>query len=404
MTIKRQSLVFFFLLSILFCFGAVQATAQTGKQLEKWLKQFPEADLNEDGQLTAAEAERHRKSRNQTNRDSTPSRGGAPRQFTADQGWEKDWFPEHAVSYKSPEEIRTIYADLVGEKKAVVSFDKPNDGALRIVGTGHSFMAPGYKTFPLICEAAGFKQPLYTHTGRGMTGSTRYKWEQENGIFQFDGKPEPKLLASIANAQWEAMMWGPYFNDRPEYYSCWIEFCLKYNPGMKFYLSDAWPQLYQLETIPDSEDYFTEAVLEKMGRDRTTEHNRLVKELRSEDSEQIYIMPTSDAMVLAAKYYLRGELPGIEGFHRVVGGKERSLWRNQLGHLGPFFDRLEGYVFYATVYGCSPELITRTIQFKDEEEFPSPGLDIIFGKIAWQAVIGNPLSGIQDENGDGIAD
>ena len=61
-----------------------------------------------------------------------------------------------------------------------------------------------------------------------------YKWEQENGIFEFDGKPLPKLLAAISNAKWEAMIWGPYSNDRPEFYTCWIDFCEKYNPGMKY--------------------------------------------------------------------------------------------------------------------------------------------------------------------------
>ena len=54
-------------------------------------------------------------------------------------------------------------------------------------------MAPGYKTLPQIAKAAGFQQQsMLTHTGGGMTGSARYKWEQENGIFQFAGKPQPK--------------------------------------------------------------------------------------------------------------------------------------------------------------------------------------------------------------------
>jgi hypothetical protein len=272
------------------------------------------------------------------------------------------------------------------------------------VGTGHSFMAPGYKTLPLICRAAGFSQPLYTHTGGGMTGSTRYKWEQENGIFQFDGKPKPKLLASIANAKWEAMMWGPYFQDRPEFYSCWIDFCLKYNPGMKFYLSDAWPQLYQLEKIPTSEEFFTEAVFDRMGKDRTAGYVELVGELRKTSSSEVYILPTSDAMVLAAKHYLRGELPGIEGINRIIGRKERSLWRDQLGHLGPGFDRLEGYVFYSTIYGRSPELLPAKIGFPDKGGFPSAELDRVFRKIAWQAVTGNALSGVRDKDGNGIAD
>ena len=329
---------------------------------------------------------------------------GAPREFSINNGWEADAFPKHAVSYKSPEQIKAIYARQVGEKNAVVSFDKPDNGTLRIVGTGHSFMAPGYKTFPLICRASGFVQPLYTHTGGGITGSTRYKWEQENGIFQFDGKPQPKLLSSIANAKWDAMMWGPYFQDRPEFYSCWIDFCLKYNPHMKFYLSDAWPQLYQLDEVPKSESFFTEAIFERMGKERTAGYMGLVNTLRASYPEKVFIMPTSDAMVLAAKHYLRGELPGVEGINRIIGRKERSLWRDKLGHLGPGFERLEGYVFYATVYRRSPELIEREIDFRDKSDFPSQDLDLIFRKIAWQAVAGNALSGVRDTNEDGIAD
>ena len=385
--------------------GNVQA--QSAKQLENWLKRFPKADLNGDGKLTLEEAQEFRKQlRKQPNRDRGDNGGrGAPRSFKVDPGWQQDRFPEHAVSHLSAAEIKAVYAKKVGAAKAVVSYEPPTDGALRIVGTGHSFMAPGYRTFPLIAKAAGLIQPLYTHTGGGMTGSTRYKWEQENGIFQFDKKPTPKLLASIANAKWEAMMWGPYFNDKPEYYSCWIDFCLKYNPDMKFFLSDAWPQLYQLGgEIPESEDFFTEQLFDRLGRERTAGYTELVNTLREKYGRRIFIMPTSDAMVLAAKHKIRGELPGIDGIHKVVGKKERSLWRDHLGHLGPGFDRLEGYVFYSTIYGRSPELIKEPIAFKDKPDFPSPALDKIFRKIAWAAVSNNPMSGVIDKDGDGIAD
>jgi hypothetical protein len=377
--------------------GAVPSASQ----FEDFLKRFPKADLNRDGQLTLKEANSYR-SKFQKERKSAG--GGVVREFKVDAGWSAPRFPEHAVAYQSPDEIKALYAKQVGKDKAVVSFPKPEDGSLRIVGTGHSFMAPGYKTLPLITRAAGFEQPLYTHTGGGMTGSTRYKWEQENGIFQFDSKPKPKLLASISNAKWEAMMWGPYFNDRPEYYSCWIEFGRKYNPGMKFYLSDAWPQLYQLKEIPKSEDFFTEAIFERLGEERTAGYRSLVNTLRKSFGEDVFIMPTSDAMVLAAKHFLRGELPGIEGLHNFIGKKERSLWRDQLGHLGPGFDRLEGYVFYATIYRRSPELISDPIGFRDPADFPSPALDSVFRKIAWQAVIGNSLSGVRDKDRDGVGD
>ncbi|MDG1894943.1 MAG: hypothetical protein P8J37_08545 [Fuerstiella sp.] len=386
--------------------GLAFSAPPTEQQLQKWLKLFPKADVNGDGQLTAAEADTYRKRlqfRRKPANSNRPQRG-APREFAIDKGWEAGSFPKHAVSHKSPAEIKAIYADQVGSQKAIVSFEKPENGTLRIVGTGHSFMAPGFKTFPLICQASGFTQPLYTHTGGGITGSTRYKWEQENGIFQFDGNPQPKLLASIANAKWDAMMWGPYFQDRPEFYSCWIDFCLKYNSHMKFYLSDAWPQLYQLDEVPESEDFFTEEIFERMGKERTAGYMSLVNTLRETYPEKVFIMPTSDAMVLAAKHYLRGELPGIEGINRIIGKKERSLWRDQLGHLGPGFERLEGYVFYATIYGRSPELIENSIEYRDKGDFPSDDLDRIFRKIAWQAVAGNALTGVRDANKDGVGD
>ncbi len=402
---RRRDLRCFLLLLALLP-GLTALGAASAEQLEKLRQRFPAADANGDGRLTVEEAEAYRNARQPARSSSADdSSRGAPREFAIDPGWDADRFPEHAVSYKSPEEIRAIYAQQVKNgQPAVVSFAKPADGALRIVGTGHSFMAPGYKTFPLICEAAGFKQPLYTHTGGGVTGSTRYKWEQENGIFEFEGKPVPKLLASIANAQWDAMIWGPYFNDRPKFYSCWIDFCLKYSPHMKFYLSDAWPQLYQLAQVPKSEAFFTAEVFDRMGAERSAEYSKLVLALRQDHPDRVFILPTSAAMVLAAKHYLRGELPGIEGINHIIGGKERSLWRDQLGHLGPGFERLEGYVFYATIYGRSPEKIEGDIDFRDQGDFASRELDRLFRRIAWQAVIGHPLSGVRDANGDGLRD
>ncbi|MFP6676559.1 MAG: hypothetical protein VB878_15860 [Pirellulaceae bacterium] len=326
--------------------------------------------------------------------------------LNVDRGWLADRFPDHAVCYRTPKEIEAIYAkSLRGNRRAVTSYAKPTDGSLRIVGTGHSFMAPGYKTFPVITRAAGFKQPpLVTHTGGGVTGSARYKWEQENGIFKFDGQPTPKLLASIANAQWDIMMWGPYYDDRAAYYSCWIDFCLKHSPQMKFYLSDAWPQLGQLSEIPKNEDALTAETIARLGKEKHVTYGKIVGELNKKYPKKVFVLPTCEAMVLAAQYYHRGELPGVEGIHTLVGKKKRSLWRDRIGHLGPGFSNLEGYVFYATIYGRSPELIEGDIKLGGSSDFPSRELDRVFRKIAWQAVLNNELSGVVDKDSNGVAD
>ena len=331
---------------------------------------------------------------------------GAPREPRIDPGWDADRFPDHAACYKSPKTIADIYAkQLRKQGNPVTSYEKPTDGSLRIVGTGHSFMAPGFRAFPAVVRAAGFRQPpLLTHTGGGVTGSARYKWEQENGIFQFDGQPKPKLLASISAAQWDVMVWGPFYHDRPVYYSCWIDFCLKYNPGMKFYLMNAWPQLGQLHPRPKSEDELTAETIAEMGRLKQAANAGLIRELNKKYPNKVFVLPTCEAMVLAAAHFHRGELPGVQGIHRLLGKKERSLWRDMIGHLGPGFGNLEGYVFYATLYGRSPELIKGEVRFPGSADFPSRELDRVFRKIAWQAVVNCPLSGVIDKNHDGIGD
>ncbi|MFK7735126.1 MAG: hypothetical protein AB8B50_03800 [Pirellulaceae bacterium] len=367
-------------------------------QLGRLLKRFPEADANGDGELSVKEAQAYRK-----RMQPSQQKVGVKTEFKVDPGWSEDRFPENAVCYLAPDEIARLYARKKAKGPTVVRLEKPTDGSLRIVGTGHSFMAPGYKTFPAIAKAAGLQQPpLLTHTGGGMTGSTRYKWEQENGIFGFDGKPTPKLLASIANSEWDAMMWGPYFNDRPEYYSCWIDFCLRYNPDMKFYLSDAWPQLDQLDKIPTSEDELTPGLVAKLGQEKFKQYGEIINDLNDQYDNRIFIMPTCEALVLCVKYLDEGKLPGIDGVHRALGQKERSLWRDRLGHLGPGLESLEGYVFYATLYGRNPELIDGDIF--GNQKFPSRALDRQFRKIAWQAVLRNPLSGVVDKNENGVSD
>ena len=126
----------------------------SAKQLERWLKRFPAADSNQDGKLSIDEAKAFRDKMLGGGSSTAERSQGAPRQFAVDPGWDLDRFPEHAVCYRAPDEIKAIYEkSLSGKQPAVVSYQKPDDGVLRIVGTGHSFMAPGYRTFPAICEA-----------------------------------------------------------------------------------------------------------------------------------------------------------------------------------------------------------------------------------------------------------
>ena len=407
-------------------FSNAQAQQLSETRLAQLLKRFPEADLNGDGTLTAKEfqaarqqsqgsAQRNAGQQSQGDEERNARQAAAARAIPKfDPGWEKEEFPPHAVSLKTPAEIMAIYkrgeaGRTYAEGSDALSFPKPADDILRIVGTGHSFTAPGYRTLPAITRAAGFEQPLSLHNGGGRTGSVSYKWEQENGIFEFDGKPLPKLLAAISNAEWEGMIWGPYTADRLKFYTTWIDFCEQYNPGMKYFLIDAWPTLgqvqmqYKRKGNPESESFFTDDVFDQLNDAANKNFEALVGALR-ETTEKVYILPTNAAMTEAAKRFNRGELPGVEGLYKVIGGKQFSIWNDQRGHLGPGFDRLEGYVFYATIYGKSPELISTPIKFSNNPSFLTAELDKTFREIAWKAVVEHPLSGVTDKNSNGIGD
>ena len=213
---KQRPILMFLILALLGTVSLSNAQVQPPSEarLKQILKRFPQADTNKDGKLTVKEFEAARKKFRQSLRgNARPSQ--TPKASTGfDSGWEENEFPRHSVSLKTPEEIMAIYKrGAAGRTYAgatdAMSFPKPEAGIMRIVGTGHSFTGPGYRTLPSITRAAGFEQPLCLHNGGGRTGSVSYKWEQENGIFEFDSKPLPKLLAAISNAEWEAMIWGP---------------------------------------------------------------------------------------------------------------------------------------------------------------------------------------------------
>ena len=114
----------------------------SNKQRANLLKRFPAADRDKDGKLSNAEIQAFTKRMR-------GGGGGIQRNFKVDPGWKLERFPDHAACYKSPAELKELFSKSLKAKppqartKVVTSYEKPTDGSLRIVGTGHSFMAPG---------------------------------------------------------------------------------------------------------------------------------------------------------------------------------------------------------------------------------------------------------------------
>ena len=291
-----------------------------------------------------------------------------------------------ATYLKTPEQIQAL-------SRLPLSY--PKASGLRIVATGHSWMKPGYRTLPEIAKAAGLKQQLRMHYSGGETGGLRMMWERENGILSYKGKGKTVCMPAIATGKWDVMIWGCYTNDRPTYYFAWIDFCMKFNPKMEFYVFNAWPQwadgFADGDQTPQIENYRARAA--KM--DKT--FKKLIADIDKRYPNKVHVLPTCDAMMSALELYFQGKLPGMKALNRKTERKTPAIWSDG-GHLGVGMDRLEGYVFYATLYQKSPELIKAKLKFHNDE------LDKIFRKIAWQAVINNPLSDVKDKNKNGIGD
>ena len=131
----------------------------------------------------------------------------------------------------------------------------PQGNGLRIVATGHSWVAPAMNTLSPIALAAGFEgHHLRPHLAGGGNGSARTIWAVEHGLDVPAGKKERQkrmiLLPAIATGQWDVMTWGAFTWDKQEDFTNWIDICLKANPKMVFYLQDGWPRAQEGSRSP----------------------------------------------------------------------------------------------------------------------------------------------------------
>ncbi len=90
-------------------FSNSQAQQLSESRLAQLLKRFPAADANGDGKLTQEEFNAARQKFRQSRQGNGRPAAAAQTKLVFDPGWEKEKFPPHAVSLKTPEEIMAIY-------------------------------------------------------------------------------------------------------------------------------------------------------------------------------------------------------------------------------------------------------------------------------------------------------
>ncbi|MGB0580924.1 MAG: EF-hand domain-containing protein [Limisphaerales bacterium] len=362
------------LASLLTVLTANATTADPAEErLKRAFKQFPAADLNNDGTLTQKELQ--------------------------------SFHRESARKMRKPKVYSTIFKPSADELKQAFEGNKgkgalksPKGNGLRILITGHSWVAPANKTLPAIAAAAGLDgHRQRAHISGGATGAANAIWLKEFG--KFEKQPaKPIIIPALATGEWDVLAWGSYYADETVYFSQWMDVALHHNPGMTFFIQDGWPRY-----TPALHQAKKEESLKKI----EAEMNRMEKEyftpahvaLNKSHRGKIQFIPAGRAVVELIRRYHAGALPGFDCVSENMGGT-RGIYRDG-GHLSRTSgaEHLLGYVYYASLYRRSPALINS----KAPKNIPDE-IDKQLREIAWQAAVESPLNGIRDKDRNGKAD
>jgi len=113
---------------------------------------------------------------------------------------------------------------------------------------------------------------------------------------------------------------------------------------------------------------------------------------------KVHVIPVGDGICELLKLQLKNQLPWIKAVDSrnqpIPGIYKDGGHLDESSGLGWF----EGYIYYATLYRMSPELIQGKLNVLNEE------LDKVFRKVAWQVVTRHPLSGVTGKNDNGTED
>jgi hypothetical protein len=116
--------------------------------------------------------------------------------------------------------------------------------------------------------------------------------------------------------------------------------------------------------------------------------DELVRSLNQQAGKQaVFVVPVGQAVLALREKILKGEAPGIT--------KQSELFSDPLGHPRGQIQALATYCHFAVIYGRNPiGLPVPSVIAKLPE---AEKLNHLLQQLAWDAVVGNPLSGVKAE-------
>lgn len=257
----------------------------------------------------------------------------------------------------------------------------------RVFTCAHSFHAFVPPILAEIAKKAGVKD--HVHVGTSSIGGSR--------VYQHWNVPEEKNQAkkALTAGKVDVLTMSPIevADDGIENFAA---LALKHNPKVRVLVQQSWPPF-------DSFDGVKKMSAAKVDRDAATAESLKampvayfkalddhVKALQTKlGSTNVVVAPVGRAVLNLRAKVLDGKVPAVK--------KQSELFTDPIGHATPPVQVLEGYVYYAMIYGRDPaglpvpNVLKKTKGTEQEIE----ALNKVLQEVAWDAVTSHPTSGVK---------
>ena len=363
-----------------------QPTSENNSRLKKGLKDYPEADTDGDGVLTLKEARTFLKKMADGDKKSPPRKGG-----------------DSDTAIEVPKE------ELQRDDLEKFEPEGAGDGGVKMLFIGHSLVAPVEKMIRYVSRGVRLEdyESRMQYSG-GKSGAPLRHWN-------YTGSKQ-KTRPALMTGKWDYMAMGMYYYwAEVEDISRWIDFALKYNPGMKFYLQDGWPAAdggFANYGRGDSRESraLREAAGESWKAVEKDEHGRDVLRFKAFEKLIAGLDRNMDTKLTALKKKYPGKVFSIRSSHAMLelrrlleekklpvidrvlasGKKDRgqALYADLL-HSGSAVILLECYLYLAAVHKLDPRKLPALGEGAEVE------LDKVLRELAWKITVKNPWSGVK---------
>ncbi len=256
----------------------------------------------------------------------------------------------------------------------------------RVFSTGHSYHGGFAPILDRISKSAGFTDS--TIAGVSNIGGSK--------VIQHWGGRE--VQAALTSGAVDVLMTTPVYLPDPGVEK-FAQLGFRHNPNFRLAMMEFWLPFDQYEPrnyvggpehLPPpgkvDHDAATAEGLRKIHRRYFREMDDLVRAVNKKLGKQVVlVVPVGQAVIALREKIIAGQAPGLQS--------QEDIFADGLGHPKPPLTIMMGYCHYAVIYRRSPVglPVPRELQGRKNAE----ELNRLLQHLAWDAVVGHPLSGLR---------